>query len=63
MGTIARIDGTKGEGRALRCGRASIARRRVHCKLGEGAYEIELFASTSEVGLYEYVGSLLANSR
>ena len=50
--------------RAKQCTVASLDRRTsVHCKLGEGAYEIQLFANTASEGMFDYVGSLLANSR
>jgi hypothetical protein len=58
----ARVDGTSGDG--THCTVASLDRRTsVHCKLGDGAYEIELFAGEPGETQYEYVGSLLANSR
>jgi len=58
----AHIDGASGEPR--RCEVASVDRRTlVHCKLGDGAYEIQLFAGTPGAMQLEYVGSLLANSR
>jgi hypothetical protein len=58
----ARVDGARGEGRE--CEIASVERRTlVHCKLGDGAYEIQLFAGEPGATQLEYVGSLLANSR
>ncbi|HSN30165.1 MAG TPA: transglutaminase domain-containing protein [Kofleriaceae bacterium] len=57
-----RLDGSRGEGKS--CEVASVDRRTlVHCKLGDGAYEIELFAGEPGAMQLEYVGSLLANSR
>ena len=59
---VARIDGSGGSGQ--HCEVASIDRRTlVHCKLGDGAYEIQLFAGDAGAMQLEYVGSLLANSR
>lgn len=58
----ARVDGSRGEGKD--CEVASIDRRTlIHCKLGDGAYEIQLFAGEPGAVQLEYVGSLLANSR
>lgn len=58
----ARLDGSDGRGKT--CEVASVDRRTlVHCKLGDGAYEIQLFAGTNGAMKLEYVGSLLANSR
>ena len=58
----ARVDGARGEGK--NCEVASVDRRTlIHCKLGDGAYEIQLFAGEPGALQLEYVGSLLANSR
>lgn len=61
----AKIDGAPGEGSP--CEVATVERRTlIHCKLGDGAYEIQLFAGAagaSRSSRYDYVGSLLANSR
>jgi hypothetical protein len=35
----------------------------VTCKLGHGEYEVQLYASAKEYGDYDYIGSVLANSR
>jgi len=57
-----KIDGAAGQGSP--CEVANVERRTlVHCKLGDGAYEIELFAGANGATRFEYVGSLLANSR
>jgi hypothetical protein len=46
------------------CAVASLDRRTtVHCKLGDGAYEIQLFAGDPTKTSLDNVGSLLANSR
>jgi transglutaminase-like putative cysteine protease len=58
----ARIDGANAAG--SKCEVANLDRRTlIHCKLGDGAYEIQLYAGEPGAMQLEYVGSLLANSR
>ena len=63
--TVIAMQGLDGAGTpGNQCAVASLDRRTtVHCKLGEGAYEIQLFANKASEGMFDYVGSLLANSR
>lgn len=54
----ARIDGTDGKGNECNASATKIT-----CTLGSGEYEVQLFASAQQYGQYDYIGSVLANSR
>jgi hypothetical protein len=55
---FARIDGTDGQGE-----KCNASATKITCKLDHGEYEIQLFASAQRSGPYDYIGSVLANSR
>lgn len=55
---FARIDGSDGQGE-----KCNASATKITCKLGHGEYEVQLFASAQQYGEYDYIGSVLANSR
>jgi transglutaminase-like putative cysteine protease len=55
---FARTDGSDGQGE-----KCNASATKITCKLGHGEYEVQLFASAQQYGDYDYIGSVLANSR
>lgn len=55
---FARIDGSDGQGDACRATTTKIT-----CKLGHGEYEVQLYAGAKRGETFDYIGSVLANSR